>query len=193
MFSSLPARDSSFMSISQKNVATETLGSKALERTDTAPAQAPGTAFHPNMLLVRWEIASRARDWSSALAIAKALIAALPVEPIGWIYHAFAEHQMGHLQEARQTLLAGFRKFPKDWRIAYNLACYTAQLGDVAGAWNWLDSALSLGDAAVIKSLAAKEQSLKPLSEKSGLNSKIALHEPAPASQPRMVSVGFAV
>ena len=119
----------------------------------TAPAKAAQTArpsFHPNELLVRWEIAVRARDWSSAGAIAKALIVAQPAEPIGWIYHAFAQQQSGLIQEARQSLLTAAKRFPNDWRIVYNLACYTAQLGDLTGAWNWVKRAFELGGAAVI-------------------------------------------
>ena len=127
----------------------------------------PQGAFHPNMLLVRWEMAARAQSWATAMGIAKAIIVKLPSEPIGWIYHAFAQQQIGHVDEARQTLLAAARKFPNDWRIAYNLACYAAQLGDVAGAWNWFDRALEIGDATIIQACAMEEPSLKPLLQKS--------------------------
>jgi Flp pilus assembly protein TadD len=163
-----------------------------LERAEAAHESAPRTALHPNVLLVRWEIALRACDWSSAVAIAKALIAAMPAEPIGWIYHAFAQQQLGQLHEARQCLLAAARKFPTDWRLAYNLACYTAQLGDVAGAWNWLENAFELGDAAIIKSLAAEEESLMPLWEKAGLKPETDFQQPAPARQMKIVPVAFA-
>jgi predicted Zn-dependent protease len=132
-----------------------------------APEAASQPAFHPNILLARWEIAVRAKDWSAASGIAKAVMAALPSEPLGWIYHGFAQHQLGQSQEARQTLLAAARKFPNDWRIAFNIACYTAQLGDAAGAWNWLDRAMELGDGAALKQLAVADPNLKPLWEKS--------------------------
>ena len=148
------------------------------ERTTAVGPQAHSPAVPPNLLLVRWEIAVRAKAWWSAGAIAQALIEALPAEPIGWIYHAFAQQQTGRLQEARRTLLAGARKFPKDWRIAYNLACYNAQLGDVAGAWNWLERAFELGDVTIIKPLAAEESSLRPLLEKSGLDAGFGRHQP---------------
>ncbi len=180
------------MTTKLNNIAIESGDNITLERTAAAHEQAPRTTFHPNMLLVRWEIAVRARDWSSALAVAKALIAALPAEPIGWIYHAFAEQQLGQLPEARQTLLAAARKFPKDWRLAYNLACYTAQLGDVAGAWNWLENAFELGDAVIIKSLAAEEQSLKPLWERAGLKPGTGTPQPTAANQMKIVPVAFA-
>ena len=125
----------------------------------TFPAT-PGGAIHPNLLLVRWEMASRARNWPAALPVAKGLIGALPSEPIGWIYHGFAEQQMGRLIEARQTLIVAARRFPSDWRIAYNLACYSADLGDIAGAQNWLDRAKEIGDRQTVESCAASEESL---------------------------------
>jgi len=138
----------------------------------TAPAKAAQTArpsFHPNELLVRWEIAVRAGDWSSAGAIAKALIVAQPAEPIGWIYHAFAQQQSGLIHEARQSLLTAAKRFPNDWRIAYNLACYAAQLGDLTGAWNWVKRAFELGGAAIVSPLAAEEPALKPLWNRSNV------------------------
>ena len=158
------------------------------------PAQevAPSTEAHPNILLVRWEIAVRAMNWALAIDIAKALIVALPTEPIGWIYHAFAEQQMGLILEARRTLLAGARKLPADWRIAYNIACYNAQLGDVAGAWNWLERAFELGDATIIKPLAAEEPSLKPLWQPAGLRVGRDLNVSAGAQRPESESTAFA-
>ena len=140
-----------------------TLADPVVRTEDTKEKSGRTGGFHPNVLLVRWEMATRARDWTAAIAIAKGLIAVLPTEPIGWIYHGFAQQQMRQLQEARQTLFVAARKFPNDWRIAYNLACYTAEVGDLAGAQNWLDRALEVGDPAVIEACAAKERSLKAL------------------------------
>ncbi len=165
----------------------------APEHPTAAQPQGLPPAVHTTMLLVRWEIAVRARDWSSAGVIASDLIVALPGEPIGWIYHAFAQQQLGLLQEARRILLAGARKFPKDWRIAYNLACSNAQLGDVAGAWTWLERAFEIGDAAIIKPLAAEEPSLKPLLEKSGLEPSPGLHQPVTARRSETEPAAFAV
>jgi Flp pilus assembly protein TadD len=121
------------------------------------------SVLHPNFLLVQWEIHSRNGQWQAALNIAEALVAALPGEPIGWIYRSFALHKLGRVEEARQQLLTGARRFPADWRIAYNLACYVCQLGDFAGALNWLDRAMELGDADVLKSLALDEPAFQPL------------------------------
>ena len=138
------------------------------ESTSSTAANIGDTqALHPNALLVQWELAARARNWPSAMALAKAIIFRFPNEAIGWIYHAFAQQQMGQVNEARQTLLVAARQFPNDWRIAYNMACYAAQLGDIAGAWNWFDRALEIGDPHAIQSCAKEEPSLRPLWAKS--------------------------
>ena len=124
--------------------------------------------IHPHALLVSWEMHTRSGQWQAAHDLAQALVAALPGEPIGWIYRAFALQKLGRFPEARQHLLAAARRFPADWRIAYNLACCVCQMGDMAGVWHWLERAIELGDADAVKSLALDEPSLKPLWEKVG-------------------------
>src|SRR5437588_4727576 len=74
------------------------------------------TGSHPNVLLVQWEIHARKGQWLFACEIAEALVVALPAEPIGWIYHAFALQKIGRVLEARLHLLAAARRFPTDWR-----------------------------------------------------------------------------
>ena len=123
----------------------------------------PVQTFHPHILLAHWEIHVRKRQWPSACNTAQALIAALPAEAIGWIYRSFAMQQMGRVHEAREGLLPATRRFPNDWRIAYNLASYASQLGDRASAWNWLDRAIELGDADAVKSAALDDPSFRPL------------------------------
>lgn len=126
--------------------------------------------FHPHVLLAQWEIYSRSQQWPAAYAIAVALVHAMTEEPIGWIYRAFALDRMGRTADAAIALLPAARQFPKDWRIAYNLACYVCQGGDRAGAWNWLDRAIELGEPDTIKSIALDEPALRPLWEKLGHN-----------------------
>jgi tetratricopeptide (TPR) repeat protein len=120
-------------------------------------------SVHPHVLLAHWEIYFRADDWEAARVIAEALIVHLPDEPIGWIYRSFALQQMKRIEEAKNTLMPAARRFSEDWRIAYNLACYSAQLGDVPGAWNWLDRAIEIGDVEQIKVEALAEPALERL------------------------------
>jgi Flp pilus assembly protein TadD len=117
--------------------------------------------FHPNILLVHWEVQARARQWEAASSTAQALISALPEEPIGWIYHSFALTQLGCVREAFQNLLTAARRFPSDWRIAFNLASYAGLLGDRAGAYNWLDRAIELGDPETVEALVLETPALQ--------------------------------
>ena len=50
--------------------------------------------FHPQVLLVRWEIYAREGHWEFAHTIAHGLVALAPDEPVGWINRSFALHQM---------------------------------------------------------------------------------------------------
>ncbi len=124
--------------------------------------------LHPHALLVHWEIYVRSKEWRGALAVAQALIVNLPGQPIGWIYRSFALQQLGQLSEAWSALRPAASRFPDDWRIAYNLACYSCQLGDKAEAWHWLDRAIELGDADLIKSLALDDPNFRPLWQRLG-------------------------
>ena len=150
---------------------------------DSSSARPSPSVLHPNFLLVQWEIHSRNGQWQPALNIAEALVAALPAEPIGWIYRSFALHKLGRVEEARQQLLTAARRFPADWRIAYNLACYVCQLGDFAGALNWLDRAMELGDAGTLKSLALDEPAFQPLWQRASQPNR-----PGTESQEQIVS-----
>lgn len=117
--------------------------------------------FHPNVLLVHWEIYARSHNWAAANNTALAMMNAMPAEPIGWIYRSFALNQLGRLREAQENLLLAAKRFPNDWRIPYNLASYTSKLGDRAGAWNWLDRAIELGDPDTVKSVAIEDPSFR--------------------------------
>jgi predicted Zn-dependent protease len=119
--------------------------------------------FHPQVLLVRWEIYARDGHWEFAHTIAHGLVALAPDEPVGWINRAFALHQMQRTVEAWHSLLPAARKFSNNPVVAYNLACYACQLGRLEEARQWFERALDIGDAAKIKTLASQDPDLKPL------------------------------
>jgi Flp pilus assembly protein TadD len=60
-------------------------------------------------------------------------------------------------------LIQAQRTFPKEQIIAYNLACYDCQLGDLNAARSWLEKACALGDARKIKHMALQDPDLEPL------------------------------
>jgi Flp pilus assembly protein TadD len=125
---------------------------------------------HPDVLLVRFEIYSKAGKWALAAEIAGELVQIRPDEAQFWISHAYATRRMpgGGIPQAREILSKAQTLFPKEPLIAYNLACYACQLGDQTEAWKWLESALKLGDAKQVKMMALKDPDLEPLRAKIG-------------------------
>jgi predicted Zn-dependent protease len=119
--------------------------------------------FHPDVLLVRWEIYARDQHWEFAHTIAHGMVALTPDEPVGWINRSFALHQMKRTQEAWRSLLPAARKFPNNPTVAYNLACYACQLGLLEESSKWLQKAIATGDAEKIKTLARQDPDLEPL------------------------------
>ena len=53
--------------------------------------------------------------------------------------------------------------FPDHDMIQYNLACYSAQLGQLDVAQEYLNKSYELGDAQKIKLMALDDDDLKPL------------------------------
>lgn len=54
-------------------------------------------------------------------------------------------------------------KFPDQWLIPYNLACYACQLGRLDEAREWFRRALTMGDGKAIKLEALNDPDLAPL------------------------------
>ena len=71
------------------------------------------------------------------------------------------------LQQAFAELAPAAQKFPKDGLIRYNLACYTAQLGELETAWHWFEEAVqrqpTQEGAASFRDMALNDEDLKPL------------------------------
>ena len=88
-----------------------------------------------------------------------------PEQPGAWISLAYATRRKtgGEISQAWAILIQAQRTFPKETIIAYNLACYDCQLGDLDAAKAWLDKACTLGDVHRIKLMALQDQDLEPL------------------------------
>jgi hypothetical protein len=61
------------------------------------------------------------------------------------------------------VLLPVVDKFPEEFIIRYNLACYACQLGNLKETRDWLKKASDLADTKQIKLMALKDADLKPL------------------------------
>lgn len=126
---------------------------------------APEFRSHPHVLIVRYEVCSRTKKWDAAAEIAGALTQLEPQQPAAWVSLAYATRRKtgGGIPQARAILMQAMHAFPGEHIIAYNLACYDCQLGDLNAARAWLKKACALGDAGRIKLMALKDPDLKPL------------------------------
>ena len=123
----------------------------------------PELQNHPDVLRVRWALASAAKDWQRAVEFASALAQKEPDDSFGFIHQAYALHEMRRTREAWDLLSAVAGKFPKEYLIQYNLACYACQLGERDKALAFLGKAFKLGGTRDVRGMALKDPDLAPL------------------------------
>jgi Tfp pilus assembly protein PilF len=96
-------------------------------------------------------------------------VEAAPDTPEAWIQRSFALHETHCTQEAWEKLLPAATLFPQLGTVAYNLACYACQLGQLDTARRWLRrSMLIIQDKSERRRWAAAAQQdgdLQPLWE----------------------------
>lgn len=119
----------------------------------------------PAVLLTQYDVAAAAQDWGHAADVADILVDVIRDSPAVWLSLAYAVRRKpgGGIEQARQILSKGERLFPGQSMIAYNLACYECQLGNLEVARDWLDKAMARADAKQIRELALKDADLEPL------------------------------
>ena len=120
---------------------------------------------HPDVLEVRWAIVAAQRRWDAALAVATELVQIAPNRPTGWLHRAYAARRApgGGLAEARRALLPAASRFPRERLVAFNLACYACQMGDLPEARKWLRRAFRLGPRDEVRALALEDGDLEAL------------------------------
>jgi hypothetical protein len=119
----------------------------------------------PEVLCLRWAISFYGRRWEDARSIAKVWCWTTPESLEAWIALANATRESEGLLPAKQILLDVTKRFPLDWVVPYNLACYSSQLGEIAEAVLWLNKALSLEVPQKLRKEAAGDPDLAPLWE----------------------------
>lgn len=119
----------------------------------------------PAVLLIEYDIYATAKDWGRAADVADIMINVMRDSAAVWLSLAYAIRRKpgGSVQEARVILRKGEQMFPDESMIAYNLACYECQLGNMDAARDWLDKAMARGDAKQIKALAVTDADLEPI------------------------------
>jgi len=139
-----------------------------LEANDELDNITPSLRGHPFVLEVRWKIYAQAEKWEMAAEVAKALTTLLPENSFGWIHRAFSLHELKRTQEAWDVLHPVADKFPDQFIIRYNLACYACQLGNLKTSFSWLEKAIDLAGKREIRLMALGDSDLEPLWDKIG-------------------------
>jgi len=100
----------------------------------------------PDIVELRLHILMQATLWADALKTAEELIR-LNAEAIpAYIHGAFALHELGRTQEARNLLLKGPSELRKDPTFHYNIGCYEAVLGNKEAALDSLQASFALDE-----------------------------------------------
>jgi predicted Zn-dependent protease len=119
----------------------------------------------PAVLLAEYDVCATAKDWGHAAEVANAMVDVIPDSAAIWLSYAYAVRRKpgGDVKQARAILTKAEESFPGESMIAYNLACYECQLGNMDVARDWLDKAMARGDAKQIRALALKDSDLEPI------------------------------
>jgi tetratricopeptide (TPR) repeat protein len=123
----------------------------------------PELRAHPDVLKVRFGVYLAAKHFELATAAADGLVKMLPGDSEGWIHRSYALHEMGRTAEAQEKLRPAAEKFPNNWLVQYNMACYACQLGEIEEARAFLARVIELGDADKVKLMALDDPDLSAL------------------------------
>jgi len=120
---------------------------------------------HLAVLEMFWRVYAEWKKWQPAYEVAARLVEEHPEEAAGWIHRAYALRRMkgGGLQAAFEALLPVLKRFPLEYVIPYNLACYCAQLDKLIEARDWLERAMEVGDREELLEMAQQDPDLEPL------------------------------
>lgn len=118
---------------------------------------------HPEVLRVRYHLYEGTRRWERAVEVAELLCRAVPETPFGWIHLAYALHELRRTQEAYNVLIPVVDRFPEEYIIRYNLACYACQMGNLEEARAWLRKAIALIGTDTVKEMASSDPDLQTL------------------------------
>lgn len=121
---------------------------------------------HPEVLEVTWQIFAKAGNWTKAISFAQTMTEEMPGLPYGWIHLAYSLHELRRTEEAYAVINSVHEKFPEEWLMRYNMACYACQLGRLDEAKGWLRLASDGGGKEEVKEMCLTDPDLAPLREK---------------------------
>ena len=118
---------------------------------------------NPVVLMVRWHVHEKAKDWRACVEVGQALVGKTPQIPVAWVNFCNALFFAGRTQEAFDTLLPVLPRFPDNAVMPYNLACYACQLGRLHEARQFLTKAFGLEGGKRLRARALEDPDLQPL------------------------------
>lgn len=120
---------------------------------------------HPAVLEVRWAVFAELKQWEHALETANELVRVAPRKAGGWLHRAYALRRApdGGLSQAWAALLPAAEKFPKQFLVAFNLACYACQMQQLEDARHWLKRAMEISGETKVAEMALADSDLEPL------------------------------
>lgn len=124
-------------------------------------ALGPGECEIEAVLQMRLFILMKTRAWDEALALCRRLRELYPDGVAGYIHGAFCLHEDGRTAEARDLLLSGPPSLEDDATYFYNLACYSAVLGDLNAAREYVLTSFAMDDK--FREIAKLDPDLVPL------------------------------
>jgi Flp pilus assembly protein TadD len=113
------------------------------------------------VLALRVNIYGELGRWERMREAARHLTIIQPDRPEWVVSLAYATRRAESIEAAEGVLLAAKVRFPEDAAIRYNLACYTAQMGKLPAARNYLREAFRLNPA--FRKMAPEDEDLESL------------------------------
>ena len=126
---------------------------------------APALQDHGAVLELRFIALANAKRFAPALALAERQIAAAPDEPQGWINRGNVLFWLARYAEAHRSVTGVLERFPDQWTLRYNLACYCIKLERLDEAKEWYEAAAKTAAAAELTSLALNDPDLDELKD----------------------------
>jgi tetratricopeptide (TPR) repeat protein len=117
---------------------------------------------------MRFQIYLAAKRWEMAVEVARCVKNMLPDDLWGYFHLAFALHELKRTQEAYDVVKAVVDKFPDNYLMRYNLACYSCCLGNRKEAMSWLERAIDLAGDEDVRQMALDDEDLEQLWAKIG-------------------------
>lgn len=119
--------------------------------------------LHPDVLMVRWKIVSRQKQWERSLDVARTMIRSANDRPSGYVCLAYSLCHLERDEDAKAQLIEAHQKFPKVTAIPYFLARLTTKLGQMQEASDWLKVWSKLIDKPEQEMTARRDPKLKSL------------------------------